>query len=65
VLVQTGRVTRWKPDAPAAAWYVFGFFQNMWLAEPHVLEKACPIPPCRRRIGPVVQADAWFGTDRV
>ena len=28
-------------------------------------EKECPIPPCRRRIVPVVQADAWFGTDRV
>jgi len=28
-------------------------------------EKECSIPPCRRRIGPVVQADAWFGTDCV
>jgi hypothetical protein len=40
-------LTRWKPDAPAAAWYFFVFFQNMWLSEPHVLEKECPIPPCR------------------
>ncbi len=28
-------------------------------------EKDGPIPPCRRRIGPWVQAHAWFGTDRV
>jgi len=27
--------------------------------------KECSIPPCRRRIGPFVQADAWFGTDCV
>ncbi len=30
-----------------------------------VLEQACPLPPCRRRIGPYVQSDAWFGIDRV
>ncbi|MFP4437747.1 MAG: hypothetical protein ACLFVO_10895, partial [Chloroflexaceae bacterium] len=24
--VQTGHLTRWKPDAPAAAWYLFFFF---------------------------------------
>jgi hypothetical protein len=23
------------------------------------------LPPCRRRNGSFVQADAWFGTDRV
>jgi hypothetical protein len=28
-------------------------------------QKGCPVPPCRRRIGPVVQADAWFGSNRV
>ena len=28
-------------------------------------EKECSIPPCRRRIGPCVQAAAWFETDRV
>ena len=24
--IQTGRLTRWKPDSPAAAWYCFIFF---------------------------------------
>jgi hypothetical protein len=28
-------------------------------------KKQCSIPPCRRRIGPFLQADAWLGTDRV
>jgi hypothetical protein len=30
------------------------FYENAWY-----------LPPCRRRIGPVVPADAWFGTDCV
>ncbi|MFP4440437.1 MAG: hypothetical protein ACLFVO_24645 [Chloroflexaceae bacterium] len=28
-------------------------------------EKDQNVPRCRRRIGPFVPADAWFGTDRV
>jgi hypothetical protein len=28
-------------------------------------EQEKSVPRCRRRIGPFVQADAWFGTDRV
>jgi hypothetical protein len=23
------------------------------------------LPPCRRRIGPFIQVNTWFGTDRV
>jgi len=29
VLVQTGRLTRWKSDLPAAAWYCFILFTNI------------------------------------
>jgi hypothetical protein len=29
------------------------------------VKKIWSLPPCRRRIGPCVQADACFGTDRV
>jgi hypothetical protein len=35
------------------------FFRKIRLGEPDFSEKDSPIPPCRRRIGPVVQADAW------
>jgi hypothetical protein len=35
-------------------------------SESHMfLKKKRYLPPCWRRIGPVVQADAWLGTDRV
>jgi hypothetical protein len=27
--VQTGRFTRWKPDSPAAAWYLIFLFHEM------------------------------------
>jgi len=43
----------------------FVFFRKIWHVVPTFPEKECSIPPCRRRIVPVVQADAWFGTDRV
>jgi len=36
---QTGRLTRWKPDSPAAAWYCFIFFTKFWLGEPKFHEK--------------------------
>jgi len=29
VPIQTGRLTRWKPDSPAAAWYFFVFLQKI------------------------------------
>jgi hypothetical protein len=145
--VQTGRLTRWNPDSPAAAWYLLIFFTKRsvsfhpaggdvqyqtqdrvmhisalavsrsslisrpsWSKSPprnschsHALRgaayfglvtdpdvsfacgsKVClysfaqknsqreffcakewDLPPCRRQIGPFIQADAWFGTDRV
>jgi hypothetical protein len=28
-------------------------------------EKKKNVPCCRRRVGPVIQINAWFGTDRV
>jgi len=31
----------------------------------HVGEKAWDFSPCRRRVGPFIQAHAGFGTDRV
>jgi hypothetical protein len=49
VRVQTGRLTRWKPDSPAAAWYVFFFFTNILHVVQNVREKdmgssALPVP---------------------
>jgi hypothetical protein len=43
--MQTRYFTRWKSDPPAAAWYFFIFFQNIWLSEPNVLEKNVPFRP--------------------
>jgi len=37
--IHTGRLIRRSADAPAAAWYWFVFFRNMWLSEPHVRDK--------------------------
>jgi len=31
---QTRRLTQWKPESPAAAWYVFDLFGKKWLSEP-------------------------------
>ncbi len=63
--IQPEYFTRWKPDSPAAAWYVFIFFTNMLHCVQHVCEKAWNLPPCRRRVGPFIQAYAGVETDRV
>jgi len=47
--MQTGHLTRWKPDSPAAAWYLFFFCTKIWLKEPNFRAKECSVPPYRRR----------------
>jgi hypothetical protein len=48
-----------------AAWYVFIFVHKNFHKVKIFVNKGWNLPPCRRRIGPVVPADAWFGTDRI
>jgi hypothetical protein len=43
----------------------FIFFIKILHRVQNFYEKEWNLPPCRRRIGPVVPADAWFGTDCV
>jgi hypothetical protein len=43
----------------------FNFFTEIWLGEPNFREKAWNLPPCRRRVGPCIQVNTWFETDRV
>jgi len=55
-----GRQLRWRQHG------TFIFFRTKNLHEVQIFcAKGWNLPPCRRRIGPVVQASAWFGTDRV
>jgi hypothetical protein len=44
---------------------LFFFFIKILHAVQNFYEKAWDFPPCWRRIGPVVQAHSWLGTDRV
>ena len=43
--------------SPAAAWYFFYLFEKNVAQSATFFSKRCPVPPCRRRIGPFVQAD--------
>jgi hypothetical protein len=48
-----------KPSSPAAAWYFFTFFtKNVAHSATFFVKKIGNLPPCRRRIGPFIQANA-------
>jgi len=52
VCIQIRHVLPQRQSSPAAAWYFFIFFPNIWPSEPNVREKAWSLPPCRRRYPP-------------
>jgi len=51
--------------SPAAAWYFFYLFEKNVAQSATFFSKRCPVPPCRRRIGPFFQVNTWCRTDRV
>jgi hypothetical protein len=46
--MQTGRFTRWKRDAPAAAWYAFALLHKNIHSVNVFVQKIGNLPPCRR-----------------
>ena len=65
VRIQMGRLLPMMVYFACGSVVRFVFFRKIWHNVPGFPEKEFSIPPCRRRIVPVVQADVWFGTDRV
>ncbi len=51
--VWTGRLPRWKPDSPAAAWYCFFLFTKFWLKEPKFREQELVSSVLPEAISPV------------
>ncbi len=65
VAMQPGRLTSMEARFACGSTVLLFLFHKKIHFVNFFVKKIRFLPPCRRRIGPVVPADAWFGTDRV